>query len=110
MKVWEIKIKYLIFYNGGISAQGFSRTNYVPTFRESLPARAMISPNPTKGMIQIIDFNANNVEIYNSSGVLVLTQNVNNNQVDLSSLKAGQYILNFTDENKNQTSVHVMKK
>lgn len=83
---------------------------YVPTFSESLPARAMISPNPTKGMIQIIDFNANNVEIYNSSGVLVLTQNVNNNQVDLSSLKAGQYILNFTDENKNQTSVHVMKK
>lgn len=83
---------------------------YVPIYMDGLPEKIVVSPNPTQGFIKVQDFNAEMVEIYNSSGVLIMTQKVYNNELDLSGLKSGQYILNFSNNNNEQSSVHVMKK
>ncbi|MGI9526122.1 MAG: T9SS type A sorting domain-containing protein [Weeksellaceae bacterium] len=58
-----------------------------------------ITPNPTRGMIYFKGVNIVSAEIFDMNGNKVLSSQVNNNELDLVNLAAGQYILHGTDIN-----------
>lgn len=54
-----------------------------------------LSPNPTNGIVQIDGATAAEVKVYNASGQLVKTV-LNTNQIDMSQLHEGFYLLRIT--------------
>jgi hypothetical protein len=54
-------------------------------------------PNPVRDMLYISnDIQAEKLEVYSLSGVLMLHSEINNNQIDLSSLNKGVYIVKIS--------------
>ncbi|MDG4949894.1 T9SS type A sorting domain-containing protein [Weeksellaceae bacterium KMM 9724] len=79
----------------------------------SLPmyaSNAKISPNPTNGLVKIQNVDAVNVQVFGMTGNLELSSKVMNNEVNLSNLKNGQYIMQVTDANGKVTTTKLMKK
>ncbi len=63
-----------------------------------------IYPNPAKDKISIIGIQSNNLQIaiYNSTGETVMLKQIkNNNEVDVSSLSKGIYMIKIMNANKN---------
>ncbi len=60
-----------------------------------------VYPNPTSGRLTIEPVNEiiTGVEITNTLGAVVLTPQLHNNSIDISSLPAGMYMLNITTAN-----------
>ncbi len=74
--------------------------------KESLmPSGMLVSPNPTNGLLNI-SFNTipqnTKIELYNSIGALVLTEQINNktNTINLSDLSSGIYFMKVLEGNK----------
>ena len=68
---------------------------------------ALCYPNPTKGYIYVIVMNANAINIYNTSGILVKQQPLQAglNKIDIRNLSAGMY-----DAGINGARVRIIKK
>ena len=61
---------------------------------EGLSQDIMIYPNPTRGVIKVLGIEGQEVTIYNTLGVKVMQATPGaNNEIDLTSLKKGVYIL-----------------
>jgi len=70
-----------------------------------------IYPNPTSGIINISSENKlNNIKLYNPLGKLIQTFTVNYNQLELSYLPKGIYLLKITDNTKNVQYQKIIKK
>ena len=66
-----------------------------------------IFPNPTNGIINITLSDNSNItkyNIYNVAGVLVKTGNIDNNQLDITSLNKGIYVIKL--DNNSSTEFH----
>lgn len=73
----------------------------------------ILYPNPTEGklMIHFPEGGKKAVRIIDSNGKLVLSQNVASDEViDLTSFKAGQYLVEVTDSNKESITRSVIKR
>lgn len=73
----------------------------------------ILYPNPTEGklMIHFREGGKKAVRIIDSNGKLVLSQNVASDEViDLTSFKAGQYLVEVTDSNKESITRSVIKR
>lgn len=68
---------------------------------------ALVYPNPTKDYIYVIVMNANAINIYNTSGILVKQQplQAGSNKIDIRNLSAGMYYAGI-----NGARVRVIKK
>ena len=73
---------------------------------ETFGSNIKLYPNPTSGVLNISGVDVSTVEVYNLSGARMLIDRFTSNQVDVSSLSRGAYILKITS-NQNQT---VMRK
>ena len=64
-----------------------------------------VYPNPTNGMVQIEIAEQAILQIFNSIGVLVSTQDLQKglNQIDISQFPSGIYFLNGEGETKKYT-------
>ena len=60
-------------------------------------------PNPTSGMLQIRNVEAQSVLIFNPQGQRVASYNAPGSELDLSTLPAGVYYLNFLTAEGSQT-------
>ena len=71
-------------------------------------SKVRISPNPTA---DILNFNAkvSSVHIFDVVGRNVSTAKVSNNQINVSNLKSGVYIVKFETENGTQTEKFIKK-
>ncbi|WP_046756685.1 cellulase family glycosylhydrolase [Kordia jejudonensis] len=72
-----------------------------------------VFPNPTSNLIRFdLPTKSTNyrIAVYNTIGVQVLLKEVTTNQVDISTLGVGNYLLNVTDENGLQYSKMFVKK
>ena len=58
-----------------------------------------IYPNPTSDILNIEGLEVEKVDIYDAKGSLV-QKTLNNNQVDISNLSSGNYILIINDQHK----------
>jgi len=58
-----------------------------------------VYPNPANNQITIEMANLASVEIYNLLGAKVLNIQMSNNQVDVSTLNSGVYVVKATDKN-----------
>lgn len=62
-----------------------------------------IFPNPTTGIVNISNKNnlsIDKIEIFDTSGKLIITKNGNSSQIDISNLKKGMYFFKiYSDEN-----------
>lgn len=67
-----------------------------------------VSPNPTTGLIHIEGVSVSNVQIYNNLGQLVKTVR-GTNEIDLSGLVDGVYLLRITDKEGNAFSERIVK-
>ena len=69
-----------------------------------------IYPNPVKNMLMINSSSKlTEAKISDVSGRLIKTENLKDNKIDVSSLKAGSYLITVTDENSKQTTSKFVK-
>lgn len=80
--------------------------------------KVLLSPNPTKGLVSIkLNSNSdvslsNNINVYNNSGVLVLTipsQSKNQLEIDLNNLSIGTYLIHIHLNNGTSISKTIIK-
>lgn len=74
-----------------------SGTVDVPGF--SLKENLSVFPNPTKGIIKVSGSKIDKIEVHSISGAMVKS-NFNENQIDLSDLNNGIYLLKITGNDK----------
>jgi hypothetical protein len=70
-----------------------------------------VYPNPAKNILNINSkTEISNVKLFDITGKKVLEANkLNNNQVNINSLKTGLYLLQIMDVNKNVTTKKIVK-
>ncbi|WP_300670278.1 T9SS type A sorting domain-containing protein [Soonwooa sp.] len=69
-----------------------------------------IYPNPVKNMLMINSSSKlTEAKITDFSGRLVQSNNLKDNKIDVSALKAGNYMITVTDENSKQTTTKFVK-
>jgi len=70
-----------------------------------------IYPNPASDFINLQEMNNTNCKIYDISGKLMISQKINSNnfQLDISSLKAGNYIIKVSDKNKIYSTILIIQ-
>ena len=113
--------------DGNILAVGGLSTGYVKTYEIEVDSsgdpvglseiklkKMAVYPNPASDMLNFTSHNVmKEIKIYDNSGRLVLTKNTLSsfqNQLDISSLTAGAYIVNVTLENGELISEKVLLK
>lgn len=57
-----------------------------------------IFPNPSNGKMQIIGTYENDIEVFDLVGKLITTTKATNNEIDLTSLKSGIYLLKINNQ------------
>lgn len=79
----------------------------IPTGLNNTEANITISPNPTKGILNIVADGSYNINILDVTGKIVASQTMNNNNqtIDLSNLANGVYYIRLS----NQTATKVVK-
>tara|TARA_R110000868_G_scaffold20478_4_gene86620 strand:- start:2867 stop:3208 length:342 start_codon:yes stop_codon:yes gene_type:complete len=97
-----------------ISLQGFSQTNYNNAPQQEHIEGLSIYPNPvTNGRLYVnITSNKNltkKVEVYNVLGKQIYTTVLTNNELGVSQLSTGVYILKITENNISETRKLVIK-
>jgi hypothetical protein len=78
-------------------------TNNTSTNITNTKSTLKIYPNPTSDIINVVGVDVKKIEIFNISGLKVLISN--NNQIDVSRLKCGTYIIKIFGKN-NETSTN----
>jgi PKD repeat protein len=87
----------------GIGSDTKTRSNYIAVFNTGLNERMVLSglkvyPNPAKDMIEFKLVSADaEVKIYDITGKLCMQGVVPSNTMDISSLKAGLYVMQIVD-------------
>ena len=71
---------------------------------------AKVSPNPTNGIVKFENFNAVSAEVINYTGRTQITTQVSNNEINISQLTPGNYVINAVDAKGNVQSFKVVKK
>lgn len=73
------------------------------------------NPNPSSDYVEVSSSNPlikiNQIQIYNTQGILQLDQNINQNQIllDISSFKQGLYIMKIKSENSEIRTLKIIK-
>ena len=95
----QTEITNLYNYNSTLVAQNFNQNNL----------EVALYPNPVQDILNInVDNAIKSVEIYNIQGQKVL--NSTSNEVDMSSLNSGIYLVKITDENNSIATKKVVKR
>ena len=81
---------------------------YLPTYNQAMPMK--VSPNPTNGLVKIEGMEIVSVHVMGVTGKPVLTTRVINNELNLSKLAPGQYIIQAVDVNGKVQTSKVLKK
>jgi len=71
-----------------------------------------VSPNPTTGILNILNTSKSIIEkvvVTNVLGKQVIQTRVNNNQIDISNLSNGVYFVNLIAKNGDKTSYKIVK-
>ncbi len=70
-----------------------------------------IYPNPASNFVNLMEMNNTNCEIYDISGKLMISQKVNsdNFQLNISSLKAGNYIIKISEKNNVYSTILIIR-
>lgn len=92
--------------NPGINQSIFVAESSTLGVNPSIDSNFAVYPNPTKNLlnIQSNSFEIKAATIYDMTGRVVLTSQVNNQSIDVHSLSTGTYILSLTDaDGKNHT-------
>jgi uncharacterized repeat protein (TIGR01451 family) len=88
---------------------GVLDTVFVTEVKKVITERDLsIYPNPTKGKVNILTTSAATAYVFNSNGVLVIRRNLetSTNEIDLTSLSKGLYLIRLDAENgKQQTKI-----
>ncbi|MEQ8471479.1 MAG: MBG domain-containing protein, partial [Marinoscillum sp.] len=77
--------------------------------RTQIGDNSLIYPNPTDQFIYVVPGKAKSVEVYNLQGLLVLRSLVTQ-QIDVSGLSSGIYVIYLKDENRKIISHHKLSK
>ena len=80
---------------------------YVPAWTSNANR---ITPNPTSGLVKFDGFNAVSAQVVNLTGKTELNTKVTNNEMNISQLAPGQYIIQAVDAKGNVQSFQVIKK
>jgi hypothetical protein len=88
---------------------GVLDTVFVTEVKKVITERDLsIYPNPTKGKVNILTTSPATAYVFNSNGVLVIRRNLetSTNEIDLTSLSKGLYLIRLDAENgKQQTKI-----
>ncbi len=78
---------------------------------EDIVSHTAIYPNPATNFIILTDLNNTNVKIYDISGRLMLSKDIksDNFNLDISNLKAGNYIIKVSENNKVNSTVLIIQ-
>ncbi len=105
----SIKVPLLSIDQDASGALGLEE-NFLGTGAANLKSNFVFYPNPAK---DIVKFDSSqkyqNADIYNSEGRLVQSVALKTNQIDLSKLKSGNYIIILTGENGKSQTMKVIK-
>ena len=82
---------------------------YLPTYASGARL-ATVTPNPTNGLIRFENFDAVSAQVVNFTGRAQATLNVVNNEINISNLTPGNYVINAVDAKGNVQSFKVVKK
>ena len=67
-------------------------------------------PNPIQHSLYFESkYNIKNIKLFSISGQLILNKKIENNQVDLSEIQKGFYLIELTDEQNNKTYQKINK-
>lgn len=69
-----------------------------------------INPNPTTGLIKIEGIDAESIQVIGITGKTELTTRVTNNELNLSKLTPGQYVIQAIDDEGKVHSSKVIRK
>jgi hypothetical protein len=95
-----------------LSSNGFSQSKTVLENSSSDIESLNIYPNPvSQGKIYISTLNnaQKKIEIYNVLGKIILTASIFQNELNISKLKAGVYIIKITENNITATRKLIVK-
>ena len=95
-----------------LSSNGFSQSKTVLEKSSSDIENLSIYPNPvSQGKVYISSFNnaPKKIEIYNVLGKYILTVSIFQNELNISKLKAGVYIIKITENNITATRKLIVK-
>jgi len=107
----------IAFFQGALSMyqvnQLFTNGNNTLSVKDqnvSLKSRVSVYPNPINDVLNFSSPELKSIVVYNILGAKVLTTAITNSSTDVSSLKAGVYIVNcFDSEGKKIDSVKLIK-
>lgn len=68
------------------------------TVQEIQKDQVTVHPNPTNGVLFLDDQNIRSVQVFNLLGELVFENSISGNQLDISDLQNGMYILSYSFE------------
>ena len=77
---------------------GVAKQITLTTEEEIQDRNLVISPNPTSDIIRWNDISLKNAEILDMSGRSILVQNVDNQEISISNLNTGTYILRLSND------------
>ena len=77
---------------------GVAKQITLTTEEEIQDRNLVISPNPTSTIIHWNDISLKNAEILDMSGRSILVQNVDNQEISISNLNTGTYILRLSND------------
>lgn len=100
---------FIVFFKPNKNCQTVSKTLSIT---DHIFEKLKIYPNPTQNLLNISnDLLIDRVEVYILTGqkLMNISNNSNNFQIDISSLKAGVYLLKLANEN-NFKSIPIIKK
>ena len=83
---------------------------YLPTYGAPVARTTVVTPNPTTGMVRFEGFDAVSAQVINFAGRTEATLNVVNNEINISNLTPGNYVINAVDAKGNVQSFKVVKK
>jgi hypothetical protein len=80
----------------------------VPSGVSDLYSVLKVHPNPTNHVVNITDvtLDVNHAYVYNLMGTLVLTADIVDGKIDLSTLISGQYVMRILDKSGNLFSLN----
>ncbi|ESU30005.1 hypothetical protein FLJC2902T_04930 [Flavobacterium limnosediminis JC2902] len=91
-----------------ISVEGVT---YTLTTEENAMADLIVYPNPTTGVVRVVyPSDALDYSIYGIDGRKIQNGKLNNNEVNLSQLPSGLYLMQLQDENGKSTVRKIIKK
>ena len=97
-------------YKDGVLVYGDADGCFLNTYKvEEIEQKVAVFPNPTNGVVSIEGVDADEVQVYNALGQMVKTVR-GTNEIDLSGLVEGVYLLRIKDADGKNHTARVMVK